>query len=290
MAPPSSHDAWVRAAWATHRRYLLAVSAAMLKRHDDAEDVVQEAFARLTSASPDAIEDVRAWLVVVTRRLCLDRLDLAESRRTTATAELPEEPGGIPGPADRVIVHDEVRHALGVVIGRLSPAERTSFILHDVFGFPFDAVAGLVGRTPAGCRQLARRARLSVGAGPYPAGLAGGWSASTEVAGLAESFIAVCEGGDVHGLIGLLDPEAAGFPVVIGIGAMPGVRGAEAVAGRVMHLFGPSAGVSLQPFDIEGRSAVVVRRGEEVVAVVRLDDRAGRIWHLHTFARPSLAS
>jgi RNA polymerase sigma-70 factor, ECF subfamily len=54
-------------------------------------------------------------------------------------------------------------------------------------------------------------------------------------------------------------------------------------------LFGPLAGVSLQPFDLEGRAAVVVRRGEEVVAVVRLDDRAGRIFHLHTFARPSLA-
>jgi RNA polymerase sigma-70 factor, ECF subfamily len=230
--------------------------------------------------------------VVVTRRLCLDRLDLAESRRTTATAELPEPPGapgGIPDPADWMMLHDEVRQALSVVIDRLSPAERTSFILHDDFGFPFDAVAGLVGRTPAACRQLARRARLSVGTGSSRAELAGAWSGSTRAAGLAERFIAVCDGGDVHGLIGLLDPEAAGFPVVIGVGAMPGVRGAAAVAERAMHLFGPAAGVCLQPFDLEGRAAVVVRRGEEVVAVVRLDDREGRISHLHTFVRPSLA-
>jgi RNA polymerase sigma-70 factor (ECF subfamily) len=187
-----------------------------------------------------------------------------------------------------MVLRDEVREALLVVVGQLSPAERTSFILHDVFGFPFDAVAGLVGRTPAACRQLARRARLSVGAGSSHAELAGAWSGSTSVVGLAERFIAVCDGGDVHGLIGLLDPEAAGFPVVIGIGPMPGVRGAEAVAGRAMHLFGPSAGVSLQPFDLEERAAVVVRRGEEVVAVVRLDERDGRISHLHTFARQSL--
>jgi RNA polymerase sigma-70 factor, ECF subfamily len=86
---------------------------------------------------------------VVTRRLCLDRLDLAESRRTTVTAEPPEAPGGIPDPADRMMLHDEVRQALSVVVDRLSPAERTSFVLHDIFGFPFDAVAGLVGRTPA---------------------------------------------------------------------------------------------------------------------------------------------
>jgi RNA polymerase sigma-70 factor (ECF subfamily) len=262
----------------------------MLKRHDDAEDVVQEAFARLAAASPDVIEDARGWLVVVTRRLCLDRLDLAESRRTTATAEPPEAPGGIPDPADRMMLHYEVRQALTVVIGRLSPAERTSFILHDIFGFPFDAVAGLVGRTPAACRQLARRARLSVGTGLSHAELTGAWQpGSTAAASLAERFIAVCDGDDVHGLIGLLDPEAAGFPMVIGLGAMPGVRGAEAVAERAMHFFGPSAGVSLRPFDLEGRAAVVVRRGEEVVAVVRLDDREGRICHLHTFAWPSLA-
>ncbi len=168
MEPPSPRDAGVQAAWAAHRPYLLAVAAGMLKRQDDAEDVVQEAFARLAAASPEAILDARGWLAVVTRRLCLDGLDLAESRRTTATAEPPEPrdaPGGIPDPADWMMLHDEVRQALSVVIDRLSPAERTSFILHDIFGFPFDAVAGLVGRTPAACRQLARRARLSVGTG-----------------------------------------------------------------------------------------------------------------------------
>jgi RNA polymerase sigma-70 factor, ECF subfamily len=288
MEPPSPGDARVQAAWAADRPYLLAVAAGMLKRREGAEDVVQEAFARL-AASPDAIEDVRGWLLVVTRRLCLDRLDLAENRRTTAAAEPPELPGGIPDPADRVILQDEVREALSVVVDRLSPAERTSFVLHDIFGFPFDAVAGLVGRSPAACRQLARRGRLSVGTGSSHAALAGAWSGNTEAADLAERFIAVCEGGDLQGLIGLLDPEAAGFPMVIGWGPMPRVHGAGAVAGRAMHFFGPAAGVSLQPFDLEGRAAVVVRRDEEVVAVVRLDDRAGRIYHLHTFARPSLA-
>lgn len=155
-----------------------------------------------------------------------------------------------------MLVDDEVRQALLVVIDRLSPAERTLFILHGVFGFPFGAVAGLVGRTPAACRQLARRARLSAGTGRYPAGLA--WPADIKAADLAERFIAVCEGGDMHGLIGLLDPGAAGFPVVIGLGALPPVRGAAAVAGRAVYFLGPSAGVSLQSFDLEGRAAVVV--------------------------------
>jgi RNA polymerase sigma-70 factor (ECF subfamily) len=195
---------------------------------------------------------VRGWLVVVTRRLCLDQLDVAETRRATATAEPPEPPGGIPDPADRVMLHDEVGQALSVVVGRLSPAERTSFILHDVFGFPFDAVAGFVGRTPAACRQLARRARLSVGAGSSRAELASAFAGSTEAAGLAERFIAVCEGGDVHGLIGLLDPEVAGFPMVIGLGVRPGVRGAEAVAGRAMHFSGPPLAFPSSPSTSRG--------------------------------------
>lgn len=291
MKTPSPQDARIQAAWAAHRPYLLAVAAGMLKRPDDAEDVVQDAFARLAVSSPDTIEDVRGWLVVVTRRLCLDHLDLADSRRTTTAAEPLESPGGpegFPDPADRVMLHDEVRQALSIVIDRLSPAERTSFILHDVFGFPFNAVADLTGRSPAACRQLAHRARLSVGSGTSGAELAAA-SSGTTAADLAQRFIAVCEGGDLDGLTSLLDPEAAGFPVVIGIGPMPGVRGAMAVAERAMHLFGQAAGVSLQPFDLEGRAAVVVRRDGEVVALVRLDQRADRILHLHTFARPSLA-
>ena len=97
---------------------------------------------------------LRGTRLVVTRRLCLDRLDLAKSRRTTATAEPPGAPGGTPDPADRMTLHDEVRQALSVVIDRLSPAERTSFI-------------------------------------------ARAWCENTTAAGLAERFIAVCEGGDM---------------------------------------------------------------------------------------------
>jgi RNA polymerase sigma-70 factor, ECF subfamily len=83
--------------------------------------VVQEAFARLAGASIDDIGDVRGWLVVVTRRLCLDRLGSAEARRTTATAELPEAGQQSADPADRLTLDDDVRRALAVVVDRLSP-------------------------------------------------------------------------------------------------------------------------------------------------------------------------
>jgi RNA polymerase sigma-70 factor, ECF subfamily len=281
---PSSRDARVRAAWKDDRGYLLAIAAGMLGRPGEAEDVVQEAFARLAGASVEDIDDVRGWLVVVTRRLCLDRLGSADVRRVTATPE-PPGVGTSVDPADRLTLDDEVRHALAVVVDRLTPAERTSFILHDVFGFPFDAVAGLVGRTPAACRQLARRARLSIRAGSFRTDMPPAQPRRREAAGLTERFIAVCEGGDLRGLIDLLDPGVEGLATVLGLPPLPLARGVAAVAERVMLFFGPSAGVCLEPFTVEGGAAVVARRGGQVLAVVRLDEREGRIFHLQAIAR-----
>jgi RNA polymerase sigma-70 factor, ECF subfamily len=191
MGPSSSGDARVRAAWEADRGYLFAIAAGMLGRPAEAEDVVQEAFARLAGACIDDIGDVRGWLVVVTRRLCLDRLGSAEARRTTAAPELPEAGQEGVDPADRLTLDDEVRRALAVVVDRLSPAERTSFILHDIFGFPFGAVAELVGRTPAACRQLARRARLSIRSGSFRTGVSPPESRGRAAADLAERFISV---------------------------------------------------------------------------------------------------
>jgi RNA polymerase sigma-70 factor, ECF subfamily len=263
----------------------------MLGRPTDAEDVVQEAFARFAASRIDDVRDVRGWLVVVTRRLCLDRLGSSEARRSAPAAVLPDSGQLVPGtdPADRLTLDDEVRSALAVVIDLLSPAERTSFILHDIFGFPFDGVAELVGRTPAACRQLARRARIAVRGGS-PGTTVPAVEPHAVTTDLAERFIAVCEGGDVRGLIDLLDPEVAGLASVVGLPPLQPERGAEAVANRTMTFLGPQAGVKLEPFALEGRSAVVARRGGRVVAVVRLDEREGRIFHLHAIARPYSAA
>ena len=259
----------------------------MLGRPGDAEDVVQEAFTRLAGASVDDIGDVRGWLVVVTRRLCLDRLGSADARLTTPTPEPPEAGADSADPAGRLTLDDEVSRALAVVVERLSPAERTSFILHDIFGFPFDAVAELVGRTPAACRQLARRARLSIRSGSFRTGVPPAGSPVRLAADLADRFIAVCEGGDLKGLIDLLDPGVAGLATVLGLPPLPPVKGVRAVAERALFFFGPAAGVSLEPFTVDGRAAVVARQGGRVLAVVRLDEREGRIFHMHAIARRS---
>ena len=286
MGPSLRADARARDAWEADRSYLLAVAAGMLRRPADADDVVQEAFARLSRASAEGIDDVRGWLVVVVRRLCLDRLASADARRTTATAAPPETAQASIDPADRLTLDDEVRQALAVVLDRLSPGERTSFILHDVFGFPFEAIAELVGRTPPACRQLARRARLSIRAGSFEADSSATTSSPQETSELAKRFIAVCEGGDLRELVSLLDPGVAGHVSVIGLAPLPPVRGVGAVAQRVMYFFGPEAGVALETFALEGWSALVARHGGKVVGVVRLNEREGRVVHLQAIARP----
>src|SRR5438105_15236025 len=124
----------VTTAWRDHRRYLIDVAYRSLGSVSDAEDVVQDAFARLLRANLDEIRDVRGWLVVVVSRLCLDHLRSAKARRETYIGPwLPEPliPAGADdlGPEERVTLDDTVRMALLVVLDRLSPAERVAFIL-----------------------------------------------------------------------------------------------------------------------------------------------------------------
>src|ERR1700751_6240583 len=150
-------------AWRRHRPYLVNLAYQMLGDVGDAEDVAQEAFLRLSRTDQEEIEDVRAWLTVVTGRLCLDQVRSARARY--------ERPGDIGpevaalnqsrrlDPADRVTLDDEVRTALLEVLRRLSPGERVAFVLHDVFQMPFEEIAETVGRPVGTCRQLARRAR-----------------------------------------------------------------------------------------------------------------------------------
>src|SRR4051794_20079144 len=154
-------------AFGAHRRVLLDVAYRLLGSVADAEDAVQEAFARLARERVDAIADLRAWLVVVVSRICLDQLGSARARREAYVGPwLPEPLVGVAGagddPSERVTLDDSVRMAMLVVLEQLTPPERVAFVLHDVFAFSFDEIAASVGRPPAACRQLASRARRRV--------------------------------------------------------------------------------------------------------------------------------
>jgi RNA polymerase sigma-70 factor (ECF subfamily) len=237
------------------RPYLRRLAYGTLGSFAEADDVVQEAWLRLQRADAEAIEDLRAWLTTVVGRLALDALGSARRRRERYVGPWLPEPevgalgadgggdaagmvGAVVGggaasreaardPADRVTLDEQVSTALLVVLERLSPAERTAFVLHDVFGLGFPEVAEVVGRTPAAVRQLAARARRHVDAGRprFPA-------SREQQLEIVAAFATAWEAGDVEALLGVLDPEVVftsdGGGVVTA--ARKPVAGAERVA------------------------------------------------------------
>jgi RNA polymerase sigma-70 factor (ECF subfamily) len=266
-------------AWRLHRPYLVNLGYQMLGDVGDAEDVAQEAFLRLSKTDVSAIDDVRAWLTVVTGRLCLDQVRSARARYERpddigSEAVTLNQPGRL-SPADRVTLDDEVRTALLEVLRRLSPAERVSFVLHDVFAVPFDEIAETVGRPVGTCRQLARRARAKVAlAQPKP-----GEVSSAEHQQVTEKFITACANGDLQALVEVLDPTVWGVGTVLADHAPPPQinRGPHDVAVNLLRYLGPGATVVSGPagqpvllaFDQRRLFAVIVLTiGEDLVTKI----------------------
>jgi RNA polymerase sigma-70 factor (ECF subfamily) len=186
------------------RPQLTRVAYGILGSVAEAEDVVQEAWLRLGRTDPAAIDDLRAWLTTVTGRLALDALGSARRRRESYVGEwLPEPLVEEYDAEENPTLDDSVSTALLVVLERLSPAERTAFLLHDVFDLPYEKVAAAVGRSPAAVRQLASRARAHVEQGKprFPAD-------SDEEARIVAAFATAWQEGDHQALLGLLDPDA----------------------------------------------------------------------------------
>jgi RNA polymerase sigma-70 factor (ECF subfamily) len=261
-----------------HRRRMLDLAFRMLLDIRDAEDVVQEAFSRLARADIAAIDDPEGWLVVVTSRLCLDRLR-TRARRPTDTLDVVDDPFDPRAldPANHVTLVDNVTVAMHALLERLSPAERTSFVLHDVFQYPFEEVATIVGRSPAACRQLASRARRTLQAesatGRFPVD-------SARQRELSERFIDVCTGGDLEGLLALLDPAVDGAGDIV-----PGVvTGAAEVAPGILRYLGPPASPTLLHLPVGDRIGIVALRDHRVLALVLLTVDNGLVVHVDALA------
>jgi RNA polymerase sigma-70 factor (ECF subfamily) len=277
-------------AWRQHRPYVLDLAFRMMGGIGEAEDIVQEAFARLLRADLDDIEDVRGWLVVVVSRLCLDHFRSAGARHQQHAVPLDagssvELPGDAPDPADRVTLDDRVGLALLVVLERLSPAERTVFVLHDVFQFSFDDVAPIVGRTPAACRQLASRARRRIQDETGP----GRFDVDQAMQHLvAERFIAACAGGDLESLMHLLDERVAGYvDLGHGLPARPRFVGRVPIATNILRMFGPDSNRTLVSLPANGEPGVLVFEDRRLMAVILLKTEAGLIDHIHAIADPT---
>lgn len=274
-----NESAGLEAAWHDHHPYLVNLAYRMLGDIGEAEDVAQEAFLRLARADQDQLDDVRAWLTVVAGRLSLDVLRSARARleHLDGSAALGTAAAADADPADRVTLDEQVTTALLVVLERLSPAERTAFVLHDVFGLGFPEVAEVVGRSPAAVRQLAARARRHVDDGTprFPASR----EQQTEI---VAAFAAAWQLGDVDGLVGVLDPEVVltsdggGIVVATRKPIAGGARVAEVLAGftRAARLSGRRQRGGLA--EVNGRPGLVVSDGT-VMSVMSFTIDAGRI-------------
>jgi RNA polymerase sigma factor (sigma-70 family) len=260
-----------------HRSHLRAVAYRMLGSVSEADDAVQEAWLRLSRADTSEVDNLGGWLTTVVARVCLNVL---RSRRTRREEPLDVEvhvPEPIVSRADGVdpeheaLLADSVGLALLVVLETLAPAERLAFVLHDMFGVPFDDIAPIVDRSPTAARQLASRARRRVrGEAPPPTA---DLNRQREV---VDAFFAAAHDGDFDALVAVLDPgvvlRSDGGTRRRSITML--IRGASEVAGRALTFARLSPWV--RPALVNGAAGVVVvPRGRPfaVMGFTVVDDR-----------------
>jgi RNA polymerase sigma-70 factor, ECF subfamily len=261
----------------THRTHLRGVAYRMLGSQSEADDAVQEAWLRLSRADSDSVENMRAWLTTVVGRISLDMLRARRARPEQPADEHNLEPilstATEDNPAEEAELADSVSLAMLVVLDNLSPAERVSFVLHDMFGMPFSEIGEITDRSPDAARQLASRARRRVrGAVPPPdAGLA-------EQRRVVDAFLAAARAGDFEALMDVLDPDVV-FRMHAAPGdprALPPAHGAEEVAERILTRGRPSAPFG-RPALVNGRPGVVAVRDGRTLGVMECSVRDGRI-------------
>lgn len=227
-------DAWLVERFEADRSHLRGVAYRMLGSLSEADDAVQETWIRLSRTDTSEVENLRGWLTTVVARVCLNMLRSRRTRREASLeTHLPDpvvSPEGGVDPEQEALLGDAVGLALFIVLDALTPAERVAFVLHDVFGLPFDEIAPIVGRTPTASRQLASRARRRVRGAPVPdVDLPGQWA-------VVDAFLAAARAGDFERLVAILDPDVVlrsdGGPTRPQLVSQ--IRGAAAVATQAM--------------------------------------------------------
>src|SRR5438094_337966 len=195
---------WLAKRFDEHRAHLRAVAYRTLGSLSEADDAVQEAWLRLSRTDTSAVENLGGWLTTVVGRVSLNMLRSRNQRREEPIGvHLPEpivDPADGTDPEHEALLADSVGLALLVVLETLSPAERLAFVLHDMFGVPFDEIAGILGRSSDAARQLASRARRRVRA--ENAVPDADPDAQREV---VDAFLAAARDGDFDRLVAVLD-------------------------------------------------------------------------------------
>ncbi|MFE0704017.1 RNA polymerase sigma factor SigJ [Streptomyces sp. NPDC058872] len=275
------------------QRQLLNLGYRMLGSLAEAEDAVQETYARwyaMTRQQREAVASPGAWLTTVASRVCLDLLGSARARRERYVGAWIPEPlpdrtewssvrgaGDRSDPADRVTLDESVSMAFLVVLEAMTPAERVVFVLHDVFRYPFVEIAEIVGRSSAACRQLASSARRRIRAEAAPP------VSTVEQASLVRDFKEAWEAKDIKSLVGLLDPDArmtADGGGMVGTVLRP-VEGSGSIAQYITHIADKAPGLRLLERSVNGLPGLVAQHSGITVTVAAFhlsEGRIDRIW------------
>jgi RNA polymerase sigma-70 factor (ECF subfamily) len=260
------------------RPRLRLLATRILGSESYADDIVQEAWLRLSRA--DAIDDLPAWLTTVVTRLCLDQLR-KQRTRSVVEAATPGVHDPIDPEADALLA-EMTGDALQVVLEALAPAERAAFVLHDVFGYPFDEISDIMGRSTSAVRQMASRARRKLQGMPEADATA---ASRAENQRIIDSFLAAARGGELATLLSLLAPDCVMRADLVGqsMGTEPTYEGKEAVAAR----FNGTRGAT--PVIIDGElGAAWFQAGSTKVAFVFHLDEARLVSEVELIAAPDV--
>ncbi|MFB4263070.1 RNA polymerase sigma factor SigJ [Nonomuraea sp. GTA35] len=269
-----------------HRPHLKAVAYRMLGSLSEAEDAVQEAWLRLARSDSSDIDNLGGWLTTVVGRVCLDMLRSRKSRREESLEERLPDPvisrADTADPEQEVLLADSVGLALLVVLESLTPAERLAFVLHDMFGLPFEQIAPIVDRTPATAKKLASRARQRVrGAAPNPDP---DLSSQRRV---VDAFLAAARGGDFAALVSILDPDvvlrADGGTLT---GGLKVIRGVAAVAGQLATFQRMATSTTTHPALVNGLAGLVNTIDDQLFSVMSFTISDGRIATIDILSDP----
>jgi RNA polymerase sigma factor (sigma-70 family) len=283
----------------SERRQLVSVAYRLLGSLVEAEDAVQETYARwfaMSRQEQDAIASPGAWLSKVASRICLNQLGSARARRESYVGEWIPEPlpdrsewltgrsdGSPRDPADRVTLDDSINMAFLVVLESMTPAERVAFILHDVFRYPFAEVAEIIGRTPAACRQLATSARRRLRASQAPA------APAARQVGIVKDFKRAWEAKDIDALIGLLDPDATAIADGGGLATtfLNPIEGGTQIAHAWVEIANRAAGnMTFLERSVNGQPGLVAQQDGLIVTVFAFDFAGDRIRHIWVIRNP----
>lgn len=213
-----------------NRPHLRGVAVRILGNMEDADDALQEAWLRLSSTDAGDIENLTGWLTTVVSRICLNTLRSRQRRPSesiddSANVEQFSLRAAVT-PEDQVILAESIGEALLIVLERLTPAERISFVLHDMFAVSYEEIAGILGKSPEACRQLVSRARRRVRRAEDPI------SDPQRQREIVDAFLAAAKSGDFQMLLSLLSPdvELVADPTAIGMGVPASLVGSHDVA------------------------------------------------------------